>query len=78
MPHGTEVSLSPGDIVFRWGPISPFQKGGTAALTFRPMYGGQTAGWIKVTFGTKVGVGPGDVVLDGDPAPPPPKKGGGA
>jgi len=29
-------------------------------------------------LGTKVGVGPGDVVLDGAPAPPPKKKRAGA
>jgi len=31
---------------------------------------GQTVGWIKMPFGTEVGLGPGHVVLDGDPAPP--------
>jgi len=30
----------------------------------------QTAGWIKMPLGTEVGLGPCDVVLDGDPAPP--------
>ena len=34
---------------------------------------GQTAGWIKMLLGTEVGLGPGDIVLGGDPAPP--KKG---
>jgi len=34
------------------------------------MYGGQTAGWIKMPLGMKVGLGPGDIMLDGDPAPP--------
>ena len=33
-------------------------------------YCGQTAAWIKVPLGTKVGLGPGHVVSDGDPAPP--------
>jgi len=28
------------------------------------------AGWIKMPFGTEVGIGPGHIVLDGDPAPP--------
>jgi len=28
------------------------------------------AGWIKMPLGTKVALGPGHVVLDGDPAPP--------
>jgi len=30
-----------------------------------------TAGWIKMPLGTEVGLGPGHVVLDGEPAPPP-------
>ena len=28
------------------------------------------AGWMKMPLGTEVGVGPGHIVLDGDPAPP--------
>jgi len=31
---------------------------------------GRTAGWIKMPLGTEVGLGPDDIVLDGDPAPP--------
>jgi len=38
-------------------------------------YCGQTVGWIKIKLGTDVGLGPGHIVLDGDPAPPPKKKG---
>ena len=34
------------------------------------VYCEQTAGWIKMPLGTEVGLGPGDIVLDGDPAPP--------
>jgi len=44
------------------------------------VYCGQTAGWIKMPLGTEVGLsaghivldglGLGDIVLDGDPAPP--------
>jgi len=30
-------------------------------------------GWIKMLLGTEVGLGPGDIVLDADPAPPPRK-----
>jgi len=38
--------------------------------------GGQTAGWIKMPLGREVDLGPGDIVLDGDPAfPVPPPKG---
>ena len=36
---------------------------------------GQMAEWIKIPFGGKVGLGPGRIVLDGDPAPPSPKRG---
>jgi len=28
-------------------------------------------GWIKIKLGTHVGLGPGHIVLDGDPAAPP-------
>jgi len=37
------------------------------------VYCGQTLGWIKMKLGMQVGFGPGDIVLDEDPAPPPPK-----
>ena len=39
------------------------------------VYFDETVERIKMKLGTKVGVGPGDFVLDGDP-PPPKKKGG--
>jgi len=35
---------------------------------------GYTAGWIRMSFSTEVGLRPDHIVLDGDPAPPPPKK----
>ena len=35
------------------------------------VYCGQQAGWIKVTLGLQVGLGPGHIVLDGDAAPVP-------
>ena len=53
------------------GPSSP-NKRGTAAPTFRPIvYCGQTAAWNKMPLGMVVGLGPGHIVLDGDPAPIP-------
>jgi len=33
------------------------------------------AGWIKMSLGVEVGLGQGNIVLDGDPAPPLPQKG---
>ena len=38
------------------------------SVTF--MHCGQTVGQIKTKLGTQVGLGPGHIVLDGDPAPP--------
>ena len=37
------------------------------SVTF--VYCGQTVGWIKMPLSTEVGLGLGDIVLDGDPAP---------
>ena len=59
------------------GPISPPTERGTAALTFRLMSivakrmdgSGQDTTWY-----TEVGLGPGDIALDGDPAPSPRKR----
>ena len=34
------------------------------------------AAWIKMSLAMELGLGPGDFVLDGDPAPPPQKGGG--
>ena len=46
---------------------------GTAPPIFAHVRCGQTAGCIKMRLGTEVGVGPGDIVLDGNPAPHPKK-----
>jgi len=46
-----------------------------SVLSVTLVYCGQTVGWIKMKPGTEVGLGPGDIVLDGDPTPSP-KKGG--
>jgi len=46
-----------------------------SCLSVTLVYCGQTVGRIKMKHGTQVGLGPGHIVLDGDPAPPPQKKG---
>jgi len=59
----------------RWVPSSPPQKGGRAPS---PIFGPCLLwpnGWIKMALGMEVGLGTGDIVLGGDPAPLP-KKGG--
>ena len=35
------------------------------------VYCGKTVGWIKIKLVTEVGLGPGDIVLDGTQFPPP-------
>ena len=76
MTLGMEVGLGPGNIVLDGNP-SPTKRGGGTALTPPPIFGpcllwycGQTAGWIKMPLDMEVGLGPGDIVLDRDPAPP--------
>jgi len=67
-----ELGLILGHIVLDGHPVYTSPKKGTAQLpvklpNFRPhVYCGQTAGWIKMPLSTVVGLGPGDVVLDGD------------
>ena len=41
-----------------------------SSLSVALVYCGQTFGWIKMPLGMKVGLDPGHVLLDGDPAPP--------
>jgi len=53
----------------KWGPSSPPQRGTAPTQFLAHVYCGQTAGWIKMAFGTEVGLGPGHIVLDGNPAP---------
>ena len=66
----------------RWGPSSP-PKGAQPHPQFSAYIScGQMAAWIKMSLGMELCLGPGDFVLDGDPAPipirgwsfPPPKK----
>ena len=41
------------------------------SLSVTLMYCGQMVGWIKMSLGMEVGIVPGQIVLDGDPAAPP-------
>jgi len=52
------------------GPSSS-RKGGTAPKFWAMSNCGQSAWWIKTPLGMEVGLGPGDIVLDGGPALPP-------
>ena len=44
-----------------------------SVLSVTLMYCGREVGWIRLALGKEVGLGPGHIVLDGDPAPPPKK-----
>jgi len=72
MPLGTAVGLGSGHIVLHGDPAPP-ESGHTAHSSQPPQFlahvcCGQTAGSIKMPLHTEVGLGPGDIVLDGDPA----------
>ena len=56
----------------RWGPSSPSPKGHTPAI-FGPYM--LRPNGCMVSLGMELGLGPGDFVLDEDPAPPSPKMG---
>ena len=53
--------------------LPPQKKGDRAPKFSAYVYCGLTAGWIKIPLGMEVGLGPGHIVLDGDPAPLPQK-----
>ena len=44
-----------------------------SVLSVTLVYCGQTLRWIRKPLGTDVGLGPGDIMVDGDPALPAPK-----
>ena len=52
----------------RWGPSSPSLKGHSQFSA--NVCCGQTAGRNKMPLGREVGLGPGEIVLNGNPAPP--------
>jgi len=69
-------SLGPGHIVLDGTQLTPPPKGaGAQPPILAHVRFSQTAGWIKIPLGTEVGLGPRDIVLDGNPAPLPKKRG---
>jgi len=59
----------------RWRPRSPWKVAEQPLCFSAHVYHGQMAGWISIPHGTEVGLGSGNVVLDGDPAPPTTERG---
>jgi len=66
MPLGIEVGLDQSKTMLDGGP-APLPKKGAEPLN---VCCGQMAGWIMMALGTEVGIGPGNVVLDGIQFPP--------
>jgi len=61
-------ATGPGDIVLGGDPAPP-RKGHSRPYFSTHAYSGQTAGWISIPLGTKVGLDQSDIVLDRDIAP---------
>ena len=61
--HGRNITLA-------WL-FAPCAIGPLSVLFVTLVHCGQTVGWIKMLLGMEVGLGPGHIVLDRDPAPPP-------
>ena len=55
----------------RWGPSSPSPERGRSPQFSADICRGQMAAWIEMPLGMEIGLGPGDFVLDRDPAPSP-------
>ena len=70
--HGSRCHLvrEIGHIVLYGDLAPPLKRGTVAPPQFSAVCCGQTAGWIKISLGTEVGLGPGHIVLDGDPPRP--------
>ena len=62
----------PRRLCVRWRPSPSTQKGAEPPPQFSAhICCGQMVAWIKMPLGMALGLGPGDFVLHGDPAPPP-------
>jgi len=59
--------LRPWPHCVRWRPRSPLPKGHSPQFLAH-ICCGQMAAWIKMPLSMELGLGPGDFVLDGDPA----------
>ena len=78
---GTEVDLGPCNIVLDGDPASLTERctalhfcGLRTLCPYKPPFGPcllwPNGWWIRIPLGMEVGLGPGDIVLDGDPASP--------
>jgi len=70
MPLDMAVALGPGHFAFDGDPALLRKKAHPPHPILTHAYCGQTVGWINMSLGMDVNLGPGDVVLDGVAAPP--------
>jgi len=68
MKLGVETGLGNGHIALDGDPAPPLKKGAHPPFSAHACCG-QTAGLIKIPPGIRVGIGPGDIVLQGDQLP---------
>jgi len=54
----------------RWGSIPPTREAASSPQFSAHVCCGQTSGYIKMPLSREVGLTPGDIMLDGDPAAP--------
>ena len=66
LSYRTVVSLS---VCLSWLSVCPDCLSVLSCLSVTLVYCGQTVGWTKMKLGVQVGIRPGNVVLDEDPAP---------
>jgi len=64
MSLGMKLGLGQGDFVLDGDHAPPPQKGAEHPKFSVHVYGGQTAGWMKLVLGMEVGFSPADFVLD--------------
>jgi len=67
MPLATEETSAQATLCEIGSQLPP--KRGTVPQFSVHIYCGQTAGWMKTPVGTEVNLGPGHIVLVGNPAP---------
>jgi len=66
--YGYEILLG---LRYRTVVLSALSCPVVSCLSVTLVYCGQTVGWINMKLCMQVGLGPGHIVLDGDPATPP-------